>query len=69
MVQQERASCGRGPCFTRKSSVNLRLSVKRFDSCRHRQVLLHPGPEAVLLPDAAHDLLTDALAHEPPPGG
>ncbi|GGX18224.1 hypothetical protein GCM10010383_55250 [Streptomyces lomondensis] len=47
----------------------MRLSVKRFDSCRHRQVLLHPGPEAVLLPDAAHDLLTDALAHEPPPGG
>jgi beta-galactosidase len=36
---------------------------------RQWQVLLHHNPEAVPLPDPAHDLLTDALAHELPPGG
>ncbi|MCX4625256.1 beta-galactosidase trimerization domain-containing protein [Streptomyces sp. NBC_01443] len=33
------------------------------------QVLLNHTPEAVPLPEPAHDLLTDALAHELPPGG
>ncbi|MFF3607947.1 beta-galactosidase [Streptomyces sp. NPDC002463] len=33
------------------------------------QVLLNHNPEAVPLPDPAHDLLTDALSHELPPGG
>ncbi|MFE5714028.1 beta-galactosidase [Streptomyces sp. NPDC056501] len=33
------------------------------------QVLLNHSPEAVPLPDPAHDLLTDALSHELPPGG
>ncbi|WP_128436070.1 beta-galactosidase [Streptomyces cyaneus] len=36
---------------------------------RHWQVLLNHNPEAVPLPDPAHDLLTDALTHELPPGG
>jgi beta-galactosidase len=36
---------------------------------RHWQVVLHHNPEVVPLPDPAHDLLTDALAHELPPGG
>ncbi|MFD0152805.1 beta-galactosidase [Streptomyces sp. NPDC055721] len=33
------------------------------------QVLLNHNPEAVPLPVPAHDLLTDALSHELPPGG
>ena len=36
---------------------------------RHWRVLLNQKPKAVLLPDPAQDLLTDALAHELPPGG
>ncbi|GGS22517.1 beta-galactosidase [Streptomyces aureoverticillatus] len=36
---------------------------------RHWQVLLNHTPVAVPLPDPAHDLLTDALAQELPPGG
>lgn len=36
---------------------------------RNWQILLNHNPEAVPLPDTAHDLLTDALAHELPPGG
>lgn len=36
---------------------------------RHQQVPLNHNPEAVPLPDPAHDLLTDALAHELPHGG
>ncbi|MDG4856827.1 beta-galactosidase [Streptomyces sp. T-3] len=36
---------------------------------RRWRVLLNHTPEAVPLPDPAHDLLTDALAHELPPGG
>ncbi|MCB8901284.1 MULTISPECIES: beta-galactosidase [unclassified Streptomyces] len=36
---------------------------------RNWQVLLNHNSEAVPLPDPAHDLLTDALTHELPPGG
>jgi hypothetical protein len=43
--------------------------ARRPSGCRPCQVLLHHGPQAVLLPDPSHDLLADALAHELPPGG
>ncbi|WP_328875615.1 beta-galactosidase [Streptomyces sp. NBC_00287] len=36
---------------------------------RRWQVLLNHNPVAVPLPDPAHDLLSDGLAHELPPGG
>ncbi|UUU28595.1 beta-galactosidase [Streptomyces sp. CA-210063] len=36
---------------------------------RRWQVLLNHTPETVPLPAPAHDLLTDAVAHELPPGG
>jgi beta-galactosidase len=43
--------------------------IRHASARRHRQVVLHHSPEAMLLPDPVHDLLTDALAHTLPPGG
>ncbi|MFD8972831.1 beta-galactosidase [Streptomyces sp. NPDC059593] len=43
--------------------------IRRAPDGRAWQVLLNHSPEAVPLPDPAHDLLTDALSHELPPGG
>ncbi|MFE4616753.1 beta-galactosidase [Streptomyces sp. NPDC056747] len=43
--------------------------TRRAPDGRAWQVLLNHSAEAVPLPDPAHDLLTDALSHELPPGG
>lgn len=50
-------------------SAGVEAVARHAPDGRRWQVLLNHTSEAVPLPEPAHDLLTDALVHELPPGG